>query len=262
MVEEPHNDEHSEGLDEEDFDEHFDEEDFDEEIDPELLNLASSGRRGSILRPILFGVVIWFGISIISDWSSQLQYFFSYSEPIEIGSVTEFAAERAKDPEWEPDIPHNRFVAIDGVPSRRAQSERYKFFKLVGDHVYIEVPQDDDGKTALEREFDKEDTDVDRTYFEGTGRALHLREVPHRYQGLRQYYYERYKTMFCGMPYSEAARAEAETTEQECVEGFLVQTDVRPSSHWWYLALTLLIGTFVLLNIWWLVRWIRDFIRS
>ncbi|QDG51113.1 hypothetical protein FIV42_10315 [Persicimonas caeni] len=255
MVEESHNTkEHDEQYDSAEFD--------DEELDEELLDLASSRRQGSLLRPILFIVVIWFGVSVISDWQTQLAYFFSSSEPVEIGSVTDFPAKRAQDPNWEPEIPHNRYVSIEGVPSKRAQSKRYKFFKLVGDHVYIEVPRDIEDKTELELEFQNEKGEIDRTYFEGAGRALHLSKIPGQYQGLRSYYYQRYNTNFCGMQLPEKERRAAEATGDECVDAYLVETQVKPSDHWWYLVLSGLIGLFILLNVWWLFRWIRDFVRK
>jgi hypothetical protein len=235
---------------------------FDDEVDEELLNLASSNRQGSLLRPILFLVVIWFGISIIGDWQTQLSFFFSSSDPIEIGSVTEFAAERAQDPNWDPEIPHNRYVSVEGVPSKRARSKRYKFFKLVGGQVYVEVPHAEDDKTELEREFGDQAGEIDRTYFQGAGRALHVGEMQQRYQGLRSYYYQRYGTVFCGMQLSDKQQRAMDASGQECVDAYLVETDVEPLDHWWYVLLTALIGTFVLLNIWWLYRWIRDFVRD
>ena len=231
----------------------------DEEVDPELLDLASSKRPQSILRPILFGVVIWVGVSIIGDWQTPLAYFFSSSEPVEIGSVTEFAAKRAQDPDWETPIPHNHYVSLEGVPSRRAQSERYRFFKLVGGHVYIQVARDNADESALEREFDKEEGDIDRTMFEGAGRALDLSQSPDQYQGLKKYYFERYRTYFCGMQLSD--KAKAAVADQPCVDAHVVEIGVEPTDHWWYVALSGLIGIFILLNIWWLIRWVRDFIR-
>lgn len=245
-------------------------EEYDEEIDPELLGLASSRQRGSILRPVLFLVVIWFGVSIIADWQTQLSYFFSSSEPVEIGSVTEFATKRAQDPDWQPDIPHNRYVSLEGVPSRRAQSKRYNFFKLVGGPVYIEAKREDADKNELERKLDDDKKgEVDRTYFDGAGRALRLAELPDKYSGLRRYYYQRYNTRFCGMELPkkqqralEAAAKEQGEAKDNCVDAYIIEADVEPMDHWWYLALSGLIGVFILLNIWWLIRWVRDFLRT
>lgn len=248
MVEEHQNEEHDDQ--------------FDDDVDEELLDLASSNRQGSLLRPILFLVVIWFGVSIIGDWQSQLSYFFSSSDPVEIGNVTEFAAKRAQDPNWQPPIPHNRYVSVEGVPSKRARSNRYRFFKLVGGQVYVEVPHEDGDKSALEQEFGDKSGEIDRTYFEGAGRALHLSQLSERYQGLRSYYYQRYGTLFCGMQLPEKQQRAADAANQECVEAYLVETEVEPFDHWWYVMLTALIGIFILLNVWWLYRWIRDFVRS
>ncbi len=240
-----------------------DSEEFDEEIDPELLGLASSRRRGSILRPVLFAVVIWFGISIISDWHSELAYFFSSTDPVEIGSVTEFASKRAQDPTWKPTIPHNRYVSVNGVPSRRSQSKRYRFFKLVGGQVYVEVPRKDADKTELERKSKSaKQGEIDRTYFEGAGRALRLSDVPKKYDGLRKYYFTRYDTRFCGMKLSKKLERAADAAGNKCVDAYLIEGGVAPHDHWWYVALAALIGMFVVLNIWWLIRWVRDFTRS
>lgn len=244
-----------------------------DQVDPDLLELASEKRRGSILRPVLFVTVIWFGASIIGDWQSELEYFFSSSEPADVGSVTDFASERAqKGEDWESPLTHNRYSALEGVPSRRAQSDSYRFFKLVGGHVYVEVSREDADKSELEREFDDKKGEVDRTYFEGAGRAVNLSKTAERYRGLREYYYERYGTVFCDTEIAEehrekiqkrAAQGDEESAEEpECVEGYLIEADVEPADHWWYVALAGLIGVFMLLNVWWLIRWIRDFFRA
>ncbi|MFW5967813.1 MAG: hypothetical protein ACOCV2_09860, partial [Persicimonas sp.] len=108
--------------------------------------------------------------------------------------------------------------------------------------------------------------------FNGAGRAVDLSKTQERYRGLREYYFERYGTVFCDTEIAEqqaeaakkaAAQAgEDEVEEPECVRGYLIESDVSPSSHWWYLVMTVLIGVFILLNVWWLFRWIRDFFRA
>lgn len=238
-------------------------EEFDEEIDPELLGLASSGRRGSILRLLLFLVVIWFGASLINDWKVPLSYFFSSSEPVEIGNVLEFATKRAKDPEFKPDIPNNRYVSLSGVPSRRAQGERFMFFKLAGGDVYVEVPRDDADLSEFEREVqNNKGGDIDRHFFEGSGRALRLSDIPERYTGLRSYYFGNYYTYFCGMQLSEKQQRIIDESGEECVDAYIVEVGTTPMSHWWYLLIAGVIGIFIVLNIWWTIRWVRDFSRS
>ncbi|AWV90701.1 hypothetical protein [Bradymonas sediminis] len=236
---------------------------FDEEIDPELLGLASSGQRGSILRPILFLVVIWFGASLIHDWKVPLSYFFSSSEPVEIGNVLEFATLSAQDPNFKPDIPHNRYVSLSGVPSRRSQSERFMFFKLAGSDVYVEMPREDADLSELERAAQaNKKGDIDRQFFEGSGRALRLSEVPERYAGLRGYYFGQYYTYFCGMQLGEKEQRILDESGEECVDAYIVEVGTTPMSHWWYVLISGIIGIFIVLNIWWTIRWVRDFARS
>lgn len=233
-----------------------------EDIDPELLQLASSGRRGSVLRLLLFAVVIWFGISLIDDWRPQLEYFFSDSQPIELGSVTEFASHSEQDPNYRPDIPNNRYVSLKGVPTRRSQSKKYQFFKLVGGQVYVETLREDAHLSDLQRQQKAEAADADRTYFSGAGRAIRLSEQPARYEGLRSYYFENYQTYFCGMQLNERQQRLVDATDEVCVEAFLIEDGVAPRDNWWYVLITSIVGLFVLLNVWWAVRWVRDFMRA
>lgn len=271
----------------------------DDSVDPELMALAQD-RNDSILKPILMIAVIALGFWIVDDWREELEYLFSSSEPIPVGSVTEFASEALKDPSFEPDIPHNRYVELSGIPTQRSQSERYTFFKLVGGEVYVERKREDADMDPLERELEGEPKgDVDRTYFEGRGRALAFSKMPSRYNGVRRYYQTRYGTVFCEQ-LDEAGREEllerkrdaivlqwieeyeemspeeqAESvmtpkpTEADikrilsldpvCVDAYLIQEDVEPKDHAWYLLLTAFFAAFIILNAVLLVRWIKRF---
>lgn len=233
----------------------------DEDIDPELLELAEPKRRKSILRPILFAAVIWFGISIMMDWRVELEYLMSPSEPVEIGAVQDFPEELSQDPDWEPDIPHNRYVAVEGIPSRRAASERYRFFKLIGGDVYVEVEKEGE-EDPYESLKDKapDPTRNDRSYFQGEGRALRLTDVSDRYNGVRKFYLKKYKIRLCGG--SEQFQEVASKVVPDCTSGYLIQGGRSPADFWWYAALAGLIGIFVLLNVYWLGRWIYDFFRN
>lgn len=166
--------------------------------DPELVALAGTGRRPSILRPILMIAVIALGAWIISDWRAELEYFFSSSDPVELGSATDFAIKKAEDPDWTPPIPHNRYVRLEGIPTQRSQSARYRFFGLVGASIFIEEERDDYIEDPMERELEGDAKgDVDRTVYRGAGRALKFSEIPQRYHGLRHYYASRYNIVFC-----------------------------------------------------------------
>ncbi|MGM0557931.1 MAG: hypothetical protein ACQEVA_16210 [Myxococcota bacterium] len=250
MAEEDKSEEHVEPVDSDD-----------EDIDPELLELAEPRRRKSILRPILFVAVIWFGISIISDWRPELEYFMSSSEPVEIGSVQDFPEKRAEDEGWKPELPHNRYVAIEGIPSRRAESERYRFFKLIGGDIFVEVPKDGEQDPYEDmKEKAPDPTRNDRSYYRGAGRALQMSDVSDRYNGVRSFYLKNYNIRLCGG--SEKFQELASKMVPDCTEGWLIQGTRTPGSFWWYAALAGLIGLFVVLNIYWLGRWIYDFFRS
>lgn len=282
---------------------------MEEDIDPELLELAESRERGSVLQPLLMIAVILVGIYILSDWREELGYFFSPSEPVEVGNVTEFPARAASTPGWTPTLPHNRYVSMQGIPTKRASSERYRFFKLVGGQIYVEEPREDFIEDPLEREIaeanrtDKDkQSEIDRTYFQGSGRLLSTAFMPERYQGFRTYYRARYNITFCEeltaeeraqlaaqrretvrtnwrKAYEQASAAEREAqgltpeptdaelqeilgSEPLCVDAFLLQDGVSPRDHWWYVAISAAIVLFMLFNLVMLGRWFYRFFRA
>lgn len=269
------------------------------EIDEELIGLADENTP-SILRPILMIGVIITAFWIVGDWREQVSFFFSSNEPIVIGDVTDFAT-KAEDPNWRPDLPHNRVVSLSGIPTQRSQSARYMYWRLVGGWVFVEAKRDiPEGSITAEME-DAPAGDVDRTYYEGKGRMIAFREMPQRYNGLREYYRSRYNIEFCEtlrpedvrsienkrrdvivsqwkIEYDEATpeeRIEKKLSERPtdaqikeildnnpvCVDAYLVQDGVMPSDMIWYLVATILFGCFMLFNVYGLIRWIRQFSR-
>jgi hypothetical protein len=149
---------------------------------------------------MLMIAVILVGFYILHDWREEISYFFSSREPVDIGNVTSFPDRASEDPGWSPDLPHNRYIRLEGIPTRRALSRKYKFFKLIGGQIYIEVPRDDVVEDPLERIKQKDTVDkvsIDRTWFEGTGRLVSTARMSDRYQGFRSFYRERYNTIFC-----------------------------------------------------------------
>ncbi len=269
--------------------------------DPELIALAGTGERPSLLRPILMIAVIVLGFWIISDWQTELEYFLSDSTPIELGEGTDFATD-PDDPDAAPDLPHNRYVSIRGIPTQRSQSARYRFFRIVGAPIFVEQERDDYIEDPLERELAGNKGDVDRTYYEGAGRIVKFSEIPGRYQGLRQYYRTRYNQAFCEeltpvqieeiearkrdairaqwraeweeatAEERERAKMEAEPSDEQmkmllaadppCVEAWLIQDGTSPRDHWWYLAASLMFAVFMVVNVVMLGKWIRAFARS
>jgi len=273
-----------------------------DEPDPELMALAGTGTRPSILRPILMIAVIALGGWIISDWRTDLEYFASSAQPVELGDALSFAivGEGSQDIS---DLPHNRYVSISGIPTQRSQSTRYRFFRLVGAPIFVEERRADVIEDPLERELEGDAKgDVDRTMFRGDGRLMKFSEMPQRYHGLRHYYRTRYNITFCEelspqqhedvkrrkrdaivaqlrAEYEEAGAEEREkrklvpdppaalvdellADDPICIEAWLLQDGAPPSSHSWYLIASLMFLAFMLFNVAMLVRWIRTFLRS
>lgn len=197
----------------------------DEGVDEDLVSLADAPTRDSILRPILMILVLALGGYIISDWQEELAFFFSPTEPIEIGTVQDYPAMADQDASWSPNIPHNRVVKVTGIPSKRSIANRYKYFKLVGGEVYIEEPRDDYGDSAIKRELgEKPKADIDRTYFIGeVGRAVSFASMPGRYAGLRRYYEVNYGTKFC-VDMDDAERERLKRKQRETIRTALRQS--------------------------------------
>lgn len=271
-----------------------------DEVDPELVEMAQERARGSVLKPLIYASVIVLGVWIVGDWTTELQYFFSDSDPVEVGTVTEFAEKRKNNPDWTPDLPHNRYVSLEGIPSRRAESRRHRYFKLVGAHVYVEEPVENAEQPLESGTTGQPDlSEVDRTYFEGAGRLISFARMPDRYQGVRKYFRNKYGTRFCEQlepadrerlrrrrrakiveswkkEYQNASPEERKekgltpkpTDEQIeeilesrdiCVDAHLLRAGVAPGDHWWYVALAGVFGIFMLVNLYWLVRWFQAF---
>lgn len=139
--------------------------------------------------------VIVLGGWIITDWRAELEYFASEANPVELGDALEFAVGSGDDALQ---LPHNRYVAISGIPTQRSQSTRYRFFRLVGAPVFVEEKRDDVIEDPIQRELQGDvKGDVDRTIFRGAGRLTKFSEMPERYHGLRHYYRTRYNLTFC-----------------------------------------------------------------
>jgi len=269
------------------------------DIDEELLDLADESSP-SVLRPFLMIGVIATALWIVSDWTEDVAYFFSPSEPVALGDITEFASKTSDDPNWKPTLPHNRLVSLSGIPTQRSQSARYLYSRMVGGWIFVEEETERPDNITDEMN-DAPKGDIDRTFFQGQGRLVAFSEMPERYNGLRDYYRKRYGIEFCETlrpediqaidkrrrdvitvqwkaeydAASPAERSEKKLSEGPtdaqvreildnnpvCVDAYLVQANVVPRDHIWYVVATALFGAFMLFNLFGLIRWIRNFAR-
>lgn len=180
----------------------------DDEFDEELRELVQTRNRGSVLRPILMIIVIFLIVSVISGWSDELSYFFTDSEPVQVGDVASFGQRAAEEPDWEPPLEHNSFVSIEGMPIRMtsASEGNYEFFQLMGAQVYVQrqIERDEDdslleeGRTLPRRDIGPTiPVDEHRSMYSGEGRLISFEAAPDRVAGLKQFYGQRYNVRYC-----------------------------------------------------------------
>ena len=272
-----------------------------DEVDEELVALANT-EPPSVLRLILIIGVLFAAPWILTDWVPEIEYFFSESQPLDLGDSLDFATTDAASGAA-PEIPHNRYVKIQGIPVRRSISARYRYSILAGGWIFVETQREDWDDDPFEKELNGgEKADIDRTLFQGAGRAIAFNQMPDRYRGLKEYYRSRYGVNFCEdltekqrveinqtrhdsiisqwqIEYEEATpekRAKDGLTEKPseaevaqilennpvCVNAVLIQGDVKPRDHWKYIGFALIFLGFMAVNLYMLFRWVRSFTRA
>ena len=202
-----------------------------DEFDEELHNLVRTRERGSVLRPILMIIVVLLVGWVISDWSDELSYFFTSSDPVEVGDTADFAQKAAEDPDWEPPLEHNSFVSMQGMPTRIASGDAYTFFRLLGAEVYVqrETPREEDEDDDVSPLLEDQQSDLpqrnmgpglpvdeQRTYYQGEGRLISFAANPDRVAGMKEFYAEKYDVRFC----EDYTDHQIENLEQQRVEVF------------------------------------------
>lgn len=192
-----------------------------DEFDEELLELTQTRNRGSVLRPILMIIVILLVGSVLHDWQDELGYFFTSSEPVEIGDPSRFSQIMQENPEWEPPVAHNQYVSIEGMPSRISRGGQYELFRLIGGEIYVQRQLDDDGtgeQEGLPERGLQQGLPIDehRQRYEGTGRMVSFAAVPDRVAGLKEFYGERYNLRFC----EDFTPRQIEDLERQRLENF------------------------------------------
>lgn len=263
----------------------------DEEFDPELLALADP-THDTILKPFLMITVILLGFWVIKDWREELVYFFSAPVPVALGEAMDIPTDKI--------LPHNTYVKIKGIPTRRSVADRNRYFSLIGSNIIVEEKRADYIEDPIEREANGKKGDVDRVYFDGKGRLTHFSKMGGRYNGIREYYSSRYDVNFCeqltpktkkeirqrkrdayilfyqnrfdaaspdirakkGLKKAptEAELKAFEIDDPVCIDAYFLQAEISPKSHLNYLIATIVFGLFMMFNLFLLVRWIRRFL--
>ncbi len=198
-----------------------------DEFDEELRELIETRERGSVLRPILMIIVILMIGSVISGWGDELEYFFSSWEPVQVGDTAAFSEKAAADPDWEPPLNHNTYVSMEGLPTRMTTGGNYKFFRLLGAEVYVQLEQEetddeDDTHPLLEDQESLPERnmapgllpDEQRQFYSGEGRLISFAADPELVRGIKRFYGERYNMQFC----EDFVEHQIEDMEQQLLE--------------------------------------------
>lgn len=241
-------------------------------VDPELENLPVA--RGGGQTPLLVLVTL-LGLFLALQYRSELLYFFTPNEPVELAAAEELQL----DERWAPGgalmLPSNRYVNIEGIPERRSVSDDSVFYKLVGAQIYVETHETGEGPRLL-RNLDTMPDPAAESYRQlhiEPGRLIAFENISRRYHMVVSYYSHSYGIEFCGHEPSTDVRAfrnnirsgirlmmadelgrdptEAEVDERmgreaRCQRGYLLMSGAAPSDYWWvpvaYGALLVLLG--------------------
>ena len=257
------------------------------DVDPELAELTPSIHYH---RPIIMIAVMAFAIYLLQRYTEEVAFFLAPAEPHVVGEVTDFPLRAAEHPDWNLDIPHNRYVQVAGIPSRTSLSCKSRpptrYFKLVGAHVYIEQPIEDldafecEQKTQRRTQYEIEDT----AFFEGRGRAISMQQAGERYRAFRAFYEKTYGEPFCASLTPTAreqrlsllrqvlrnklkAQAGSDPTDAEveaalshetiCHDAWLIQMDKAPRQLGSWMLPPVVLALIVLWDIVALLLWIR-----
>lgn len=260
------------------------------EVDPELESLRP---QINWFRPFLMILVMVFSVYVSTKFEEELTFFFSPSEPVDVGNLTE----NASNSDAPLDIPHNRVVRVSGVPAHEhtsiscSASPPSRFFKLVGAPVYIQNPLGDDvSAIACEAERKAGDVFEEAPFLdEVVGRAVSFGQTrSDKYEGFKRFYEQTSGVLFCssmnearrearinmlrqllrekhkaqhGEYPSEAALQKELSQETLCQHAFLIQGEVMPSDYWPYLVAVIILGLIALWNLVALVLWVRRLLR-
>lgn len=243
-------------------------------------------------RPALMLAVIAFAVYLGTQFTTEISYFFSSSEPIELGEVTEFPERTRANPDNPPEVPNNRYVSLSGIPTRPSIScnPPTRYFKLIGAHVYVEKRIDDKLSTMMckagKSERNPREGD-DPIFFEGAGRAVSFAAMSKNYSNLKGFYERNYGELFCSSM-TEAKREarvkllrdmlrekhkldhgsypDDDTLEKllagetVCYNAYFIQAGQAPGDYWHYLLIYIVLGLIILWNISTIVRWARRYL--
>lgn len=193
-----------------------------DEVDPELISLPAppNGRRFATMA--LMAAVVALSVGLAASLRFDLAYFFSPSRVTDLGQVTALEPGALRG---------NTFVRVAGTPSAAA-TLRYQ--RVVTGESYVVAPLA--GQRTLYVHMPESMARSGRTEF--SGRLVTFGQLGGRMRGVQEYL--------------------AGSMEQPASsESFVLLVDESPGSYAWALGLVALCAIFVLIDVFFFVRWFR-----
>lgn len=250
-------------------------------VDPELEKLKP--RNPIFAQPIVLIVVTLLAGWLATQYVTELQYFLSPSEALDLGRAEEIRLDDDLMQDGRLVLPSNRFVHIEGLIEGRSGAREKTFYKLIGAHIFVEAENVDDRPRILRNvpEMPDRATQSLQDLHDGSGRLLAFEDLPSRYHTVVTYYSNFSRTWFCGFDPSPELQAyhnnlrgrvelefmdengrrptDEELAERvgdrtDCQNAYLLLADTAPKSYWYYPALYLALLSIVVGGVFFLVK--------
>ena len=196
-------------------------------LDDELLALPAPPRADRLATLSVMALVVAGALALLGMLRADIGYFFSSSEPVDLGVATELRPGALRS---------NEFVRVRGMPmasgavtyERMLGSSEYMVFPLAGQrNLYVQVPVDGMGgeiESMARGEF--------------SGRLVRFNELGSRFSAVRGYLGSR-----LGMPVTG--------------ESYLLLSGEPPGAYFWAMGVALMCLLFLLVDVFLILRWFR-----
>lgn len=193
-----------------------------EPLDPELLAIRAPPQAQRVTALTIMAAAVVAMMALLVSLRSDIRYAVSSAQPIELAQVRSVEPSR---------LVSNSYVRVSGMPTigrsvgfTRGFGTRYRVFPLAGQRtVYVQV---------------RDTADESFVRAEYSGRLVTFDELGGRYAELAR------------VMHREAALPVTS-------ESFVLLADEPPTSYTWTLFVALLCVAFVLLDVYFIVRWFR-----
>lgn len=191
-------------------------------LDPELLALPAPPQAQRIVTLTVMALAVLAALALLFSLRNDVRYALSATQPIELSHVRALAPSK---------LLSNSYVHVTGAPTighavgfARGFGTRYRIFPLAGQRtLYVQV-RDDGGESFVRAEY--------------SGRLVTFDELGGRYAEIA-----RVMQREAGLPVTS--------------ESFLLLADESPVAYTWTLFVALVCVGFMLLDVYFIVRWFR-----